>query len=189
MGISGGKYHHDGSHCQAVPEFVRKHIEQPSACSHSNRSRFGSACAVCVRHNFQPNELPFLQSRQENAAGNDLQKAAALGFFLQREGKHLRGGAGCRGGRGPVGNLFRRLSVPVFLCHAGALDLICGAELCKLSQCHCAAGLRTHDSRDHRADSAVGKETSGAILEPIHHFGRHLSGKFAGSDNRKNLSG
>ena len=67
---------------------------------HSGGGNGNITYPVSLYHRRLQDELPLLQSGQENPAGADLRKTAAVRRFLQRAGKNLRGSADSGGGRG-----------------------------------------------------------------------------------------
>ena len=189
MVFPGGEYRHDVQHYPASGGAVPEN----SGCRHAP-GRFRSRGRVpphplLLYHRGQPDGVSFLQGGKEDAAGTDLQKAPAAGRFLQRAGEDQRGGAGGGGRRGPAGNLFRGLSSPILLCHAGAADPVCRSLLCQYPGGHCPAGLRPLDPHCHCGRADLGQKTPVQILGTIHCPGRHLPGKPAGAYHPQDLSG
>ena len=92
----------------------------------------------------------------KEATGTDLPEAAAPGQRIQGTGADLRGGAGCRGGRGSIGNLLWGVSSSVFLCHVGAADLVPPAVLRECACGGCVAGMRALDPHCHCGGADLG---------------------------------
>ena len=187
--FSGGQYCHDGLDYPASGEAV--------LTSGPGAGRCRCRCDGCLRHPdplflhdpLQPDELSLLQSGEKDAAGDDLSETAAAGSLLQPAGADFGGGAGGRGGCGSAGDLFRSVSAPVFLRHAGAVDAVCRSVLCQCPICGGTASVCAPDPRGYRCRSDLGQEAPVQILGAVYRPWRHLPGKPPGPDHAENLSG